>query len=71
MCTLQETCYIYCILSMKNMYLFFGELSACLLEEETNVATAKRLCTLLRRCSVKERAGISPVFCAVSIKVLQ
>lgn len=43
-------------------------LSACPLEEETSVAAAKRLCTLPKKCSVRERAGISPVFCAVSIK---
>lgn len=32
------------------------------------MAAAKRLCTLPKKCSVRERAGISPVFCAVSIK---
>lgn len=32
------------------------------------MAVAKRLCTLPKKCSVRERAGTSPVFCAVSIK---
>lgn len=56
------------IQSMKNMRLSFYVLSACPSEEETSAAAAKRLCTLPKKCSVRERAGISPVFCAVSIK---
>lgn len=56
------------IQSMKNMRLSFYVLSACPSEEETSAAAAKRVCTLPKKCSVRERAGISPVFCAVSIK---
>lgn len=46
----------------------FDVLSACPLEEETSAAAAKRPCILPKKCSVRERAGISLVFCAVSIK---
>lgn len=46
-------------------------LTECLSEEETNAAAARKLSTSLRKCSVKGRAGINPVFCAVSIKVLR
>lgn len=53
--------------SMKNRRLSFYVLSECLLEEETSAAAARRLCTLPKKCSVRERAGISPAFCAVSI----
>lgn len=43
----------------------------CLLEEETSVAAARKMSTLLRKCSVRERAGINPVFCAVSTEILK
>lgn len=45
-------------------------LTECLSEEETSVAAARKPSTSLRRCSVRAKAGINPVFCAVSIKVL-
>lgn len=35
------------------------------------MAAARKLSTLLRKCSVRERAGINPVFCAVSIENLR
>lgn len=59
---------MFYIQSMKNTRLSFCVLPECLLEEETSAAAARRLCTLPKKCSVRERAGISPVFCAVSIK---
>lgn len=52
----------------KYAPLSFYVLSACPLEEETSAAAAKRPCILPKKCSVRERAGISLVFCAVSIK---
>ncbi len=42
-------------------------LTECLSEEETSVAAARKPSTLLRKCSVRGRAGINLVFCAVSI----
>lgn len=52
----------------KYAPLSFYVLSACPSEEETSAAAAKRPCILPKKCSVRERAGISLVFCAVSIK---
>lgn len=46
-------------------------LTECLSEEETSAAAARKPSTSLRRCSVRAKAGINPVFCAVSIKVLR
>lgn len=43
-------------------------LTECLSEEETSAAVAIKPFTSLRRCSVRGRVGINPVFCAVSIK---
>lgn len=43
----------------------------CLLEEGTSVAAARKLSTLLRKCSVRGGAGTNPAFCAVSLWVLR
>lgn len=46
-------------------------ITECLSEEETSAAAARKPSTSLRKCSARGRAGINPVFCAVSIKVLR
>lgn len=71
-CTLILTVYSlrHAIYTVNEKYapLSFYVLSACPLEEETSAAAAKRPCILPKKCSVRERAGISLVFYAVSIK---
>lgn len=42
----------------------------CLSEEETSAAAARKPSILLKKCSVRGRAGTNPVFCAVSTVVL-
>lgn len=40
----------------------------CLLEGEASAAAARKLYTLLRKCSARGRVGINPAFGAVSLK---
>lgn len=42
-------------------------ITGCLSEEETSAAAARKRSTSLRKCSVRERAGINPASCAVSV----